>query len=380
MRLALLADFPLHVLPGLERLAPRGHFATWLPQLSEAFSRQTEHEIHWFVVTRELVPGEPIRWRNQTFHCLHVPGRLRLLHGYRRECALIRERVEELNPALLHAWGTEACYALAGAACRRPWLLSMQGILQEYVRRNRLHPFVYLQAVYEWWALRGAREISVESRWGREVMARLAPKARLHVVEYGVQEIFFQTEWQPEAGRPVAVFVGTIDARKGIQDAVAAFADPRLAGAELHVLGDAENVFAKSLRARATPNVRWCGRRSLPETAAALSRAWCLVLPTRADTSPNVVKEARVMGLPVVTTPCGGQSDYIVDGENGYLVAPGALTALADALRRILESVEEARRLGAGRWTEQREFFRPEHTAEKFARVYAQLSPTSPAP
>jgi glycosyltransferase involved in cell wall biosynthesis len=373
MRLALLAAFPLHVIPGLEDRRARGHYATWLPQLSEAFAAAADLEIHWLVVTREAPPPEPVSWRGQFFHLLHVPGRLRMLRGYAGEIAAIRRRLARIDPALVHTWGTEGCYGLAGAFCGRPWLLSMQGILREYIRRAPMHPFVWLQAAYEWLILRRAREITVESRWGREVLRRLAPRAQVHLVEYGVQPLYFEQRWTPEPARPRAVFIGTIEPRKGIQDAVAAFADPRLAGMELEIIGDVGSSFARKLQADSPANVRWLGRLSPEETAARLASAWTLVLPTRADTSPNVVKEARVLGLPVVTTPDGGQSDYIEDRVNGFIRAPGDIAGLAEALATVLGNLEKARALGAAKWEEQRAFFRPEETARKFLQLYRQL-------
>jgi glycosyltransferase involved in cell wall biosynthesis len=379
LRLALLAAFPPHVIPGLEAHRPAGHYATWLPQLAEAFGECADLDAHWVVATRQLVAEAPVRWQNQTFHFLHVPGRLRMFRGYLRESRAITRRVRELDPDLVHAWGSEDCYALAGARCRRPWLLSMQGILREYVRRVRMHPLVQLQAMYEWVAVRRAREISAESPWACAVMQRLAPRARTHLVEYGVRDVFFETPWAPDPARAVAVFAGTPEPRKGIQDAVAAFADPRLAGTELHVAGDAHTAFATALRARASKNVRWLGRLSSEETAAAIARAWCLVIPTRADTGPMVVKEARVIGLPVISTPHGGQSSYITDGLNGALVEPGDIPALTAALTRVLGSFEFARGMGAARWPEQRDYFRPQRTAENFLKLYRELTTRSDA-
>jgi glycosyltransferase involved in cell wall biosynthesis len=374
MRIAILAVFPLHVIPGLEGYPPRGHYATWLPQLCQAFAAQSEFELHWIFTTRQVPAMEPIRWLNQTFHPLHVPGRLRMLRGFRADVRAIRARLKEIQPALVHAWGTEDCCGLAAAGAGYPWLLSMQGLLGEYVKRSPMHPFVQLQALYERYVFSRAREISVESKWGRDVLTRRAPRAHLHLVEYGVPALFYETTWAPDPARPRALFIGTPEPRKGIEDAVRAFADPRLAQTELHIVGDRGSSYAQKLERESPPNIRWLGKKSREETAEALRQAWCLVLPTRADTSPNVVKEARVVGLPVVTTPHGGQSDYIHHGENGYLVEPGDIPALGDALSRLLGNYELTREMGARHWPEQREHFRPEQTAERFLQLYRQLT------
>jgi glycosyltransferase involved in cell wall biosynthesis len=373
MRIAILAAFPLHVIPGLEQHAQGGHHATWLPQLSQAFAAEEGWDIHWLTVAKRPAPTDPIRWRGQTFHCLHSPARGRLWRAYRPDRRAIRRRLDQLQPDLIHAWGTEDCYGLAGADAGRPWLLSMQGLLGEYIRRSRMHPFVWVQALYERSVLRQARDISVESRWGEAMLQRMAPHARTHLVEYGVQEPFYREPWQPDGDRPHAVFIGTVDPRKGVEDAVRAFAAPELQATELHIIGDAEHPYARRLRALSTPNVHWLGRLDSGATAEALRRAWCLILPTRADTSPNVVKEARVVGLPVITTPHGGQSDYIRDGENGFLCEPGDVAAFTRAAAKVLGDLAYARLLGAWHWEEQREFFQPAHTARRFLALYREL-------
>jgi len=58
-----------------------------------------------------------------------------------------------------------------------------------------------------------------------------------------------------------------------------------------------------------------------------LESAWCSVLLTRADTSPNSVKEARVVGLPAVTFQHGGQAGYIIDCVNGRVLHSNQLSS-----------------------------------------------------
>ncbi len=373
-RIAILAGFPPHALPSLADQKPRGHFATWLPQIARCYASASEFDIHWLMVSKTPISSEPIEYLGQTFHYLHVPGRLKALSGYTGNVRALNAALSRLSPDLVHAWGTEDSYGLAASVCKYPWVLSIQGIIREYIRQARMHPLEHLQAVYEWFILRRAKEITVESKWGEKVIQKLAPRARIHRVEYGVQELYFDAEWKPDSLRPRAIFIGTTDDRKGIEEAVRAFADSRLANCELLIAGDSSSRLAKKLRQQSPPNVRWLGRLSAHETMEALTTAWCLVLPTRADTSPNVVKEARVIGMPVVTTPNGGQSDYIEDGVNGFIVQPGDVETLASRISTLLSDFELTSRMGAARRAEQRDWFRPERTAEGFLRLYRELA------
>ncbi len=45
-----------------------------------------------------------------------------------------------------------------------------------------------------------------------------------------------------------------------------------------------------------------------------------LLLPTRADCAPNVMREANAFGLPVITTNTGGIASMITNGENGFML------------------------------------------------------------
>ena len=104
-----------------------------------------------------------------------------------------------------------------------------------------------------------------------------------------------------------------------------------------------------------------------------MAKAWCLALPTRADTSPNVVKEARVVGLPVITTRNGGQASYVSDGEDGYFVECGDVKGLVQKLRIVLGSLATTEKLGKVGQKRYRELFTPDQTADRFQSLYRKV-------
>jgi glycosyltransferase involved in cell wall biosynthesis len=98
----------------------------------------------------------------------------------------------------------------------------------------------------------------------------------------------------------------------------------------------------------------------------------CLVHPSKLDASPNVLKEAMVMGVPVVATNVGGVSEIVVDGDCGLLVPPGDIEALAGAVGRVLDDDKLRRRLVAGGVARVEEFS-VDRTVEETCRLYARL-------
>jgi glycosyltransferase involved in cell wall biosynthesis len=196
------------------------------------------------------------------------------------------------------------------------------------------------------------------------------PFAKVKIVEYGVQQVFFETKWQPEEKTPFALFVGGISPRKGIQDLVGAFRDPKLLGKELVVIGGRVGVWSENVQKNGPSNIRWLGRKTAEETAQYMSKAWCLILPTRADTSPNVVKEARVVGLPVITTRNGGQASYVRDGEDGYFVECGNVNGLIQKIRKVLGCFSEAKKMGAQGKKKFGDLFMAKRTGDGFMKMY----------
>jgi glycosyltransferase involved in cell wall biosynthesis len=164
--------------------------------------------------------------------------------------------------------------------------------------------------------------------------------------------------------------VGGISPRKGIQDLVKAFRDPKLSSSELVVIGGGEGVWSENLQKSTPPNIRWLGRKTAEETAEYMSKAWCLALPTRADTSPNVVKEARVVGLPVITTKRGGQASYVRDGEDGYFVECGDVDGLIQKMGKVLGCFDKAKVMGDHGKQNFRELFMAKRTGDAFMKMY----------
>ncbi len=71
------------------------------------------------------------------------------------------------------------------------------------------------------------------------------------------------------------------------------------------------------------------------------------VLPSANEGTPVTAIESLASGCPVVATRVGGVPDVVEDGEDGFLVEPGDLEALADRLARLASDPELRERMGA---------------------------------
>jgi L-malate glycosyltransferase len=108
--------------------------------------------------------------------------------------------------------------------------------------------------------------------------------------------------------------------------------------------------------------VSWLGEREdVPELVRALD---VLLLPSWEEPFGRALIEAMALEVPVIATDVGGPPEIVVDGCEGFLLAPREPRAWARAIRRIAEDPECGLEMGrAGRRRVEREFTVERHVA-----------------
>lgn len=180
---------------------------------------------------------------------------------------------------------------------------------------------------------------------------------------------------------PTILAVGQVKPRKGIRLLIEALAlvKQQIHSAELAIIGStSDNNHYRELTARVEalglePSVRFLGR--VPDTDLL---AWYHTADVFALPSLNVgdafegfglvYLEASAAGLPVVGNDGCGAEDAIRDGETGFLVPQGDITALAESLVRLLNDSALRDKLGAAGQT-----FAAAHTWDRAAREMLAL-------
>jgi glycosyltransferase involved in cell wall biosynthesis len=148
----------------------------------------------------------------------------------------------------------------------------------------------------------------------------------------------------PAPAEPLVVFAGRHIAEKRVPALVPALALARERIPELRgeIYGDGPQR-AEVLRLRSEH--RLDGSLDVPgfveaeRVETALSRALCMVLPSRREGYGLVVVEAAAVGTPsvVVAGPDNAATDLVSEGENGYVASSAAPSELAAAIERVHE-------------------------------------------
>jgi glycosyltransferase involved in cell wall biosynthesis len=105
-----------------------------------------------------------------------------------------------------------------------------------------------------------------------------------------------------------------------------------------------------------------------------MQAADCLVCPSLWGEAAGLVNlEANACGLPVVASRIGGIPEYVDDGRSGVLFEPGNASALADAVRRLVDQPQLFRNMSREARTIALERFAPEARLPAILDMYRNL-------
>jgi glycosyltransferase involved in cell wall biosynthesis len=297
------------------------------------------------------------------------PANLRRPRDLYRSLAIERsaaEIVETERIDVIHShfgWPGSFGGVLARAATGRPLIASLRGadVLVDadagYGRRS--HPY-HDRTIRR--LLATADRTLYFSDFMRETGVSLgAPASRAHVVRKGVDLTQF-TPLQATRDRaalkrrlvlpdrPMILTVAGLIRRKGIHHLLEAAARLRQTH-DFSVVICGEGVERERLEGLSETlglRDRTCFRGSVDRQAISHYFAACdvFVLASTLEAAGNVLLEAMAAARPVVCTASGGPTEYVRDGETGFVVPVGDVPALAARLRLLLDDPALAYRFG----------------------------------
>jgi glycosyltransferase involved in cell wall biosynthesis len=101
----------------------------------------------------------------------------------------------------------------------------------------------------------------------------------------------------------------------------------------------------KNAESQINGNIVYCTNRSWNEAMHIIKSSSVVVVPSRMESLPTVVKEAFYLNVPVVGTNVGGIPELISHNETGILVPPENPIKIANAVNDLLSNPEWAKKL-----------------------------------
>ena len=270
----------------------------------------------------------------------------------------ISRQIEEFRPeAIVAADPFIGAAALLGrrlARTRTPLILEVHGDWHTFTRgygspsRRFLSP---CHRSHQCLALRRADETRALSAFTSGLIEEVRGEpATATFPTYSDLSAFLADPVQPLPERPVAVFVGMLEAYKNIDGLAAAWRRvvASIPEARLVIIGKGKRKHVVDALLRDLPEQVEYHAQLLPaEVAAKLDEATLLVLPSWPEGLGRVVIEAFARGRGVVATGAGGVLDLVTNDVEGILIAAGRHGCARGRAQPRVDRPRLAERLGS---------------------------------
>jgi len=100
----------------------------------------------------------------------------------------------------------------------------------------------------------------------------------------------------------------------------------------------------RKIESKINGKVVYCTNVDWKEAMTVLKASSLLVIPSRMESIPQVIKEAFYLKVPIVATNVGGIPELIQDNLNGLLVPPENSEQLLESINKLLVDKEAAKR------------------------------------
>jgi glycosyltransferase involved in cell wall biosynthesis len=248
--------------------------------------------------------------------------------------------LEEIKPDIVHIHGLSL--GLIGFFSKIwlkiPYLVTCQGsdILMPWkFKKIRTIP-----------VLKTANKITMVSKYMKE---KINPKywSKIVVLPNGVDGGDFEKlekkklrqEFNIPEKEKIIIFVGRLHPIKGVKYLIQAMTMINLPEVTLFLVGtgpEEEKLRRLTERLKIENKVIFIGKVPNQKVHQYLALADIFVLPSLSEGFPIVIIEAMSAGLPIVATNCGGSSETITDGINGFLVPPKTSKMIAEKIKVLL--------------------------------------------
>ena len=252
------------------------------------------------------------------WHLVPVPASGRALRFFAQDFKYFECLFKKISPDVVHSWGTEDSNSIvAQKLLPKKTLIGIQGLSHQYLSVSGINGILrrLICSITEVRTLSKSRFIVAESNYSLKCASKLANKASGHIVQHPVRPEILSADFSSDRLNR-ALFAGNLTPRKGILEALTAFAVAAPKNWSLHVAGEGEYKFVSKMKHLAEKlglgdRIKFLGSLDTGALIKEMQLASIFLLPTKMDTGPTALKEAICMGLWPVCFNNSGPSEYI---------------------------------------------------------------------
>ena len=227
--------------------------------------------------------------------------------------------------------------------------------------------------------LKSADAVIAVSNFMKDLAIRIGvPSQKVHVI-YNAVDFLPDAPKREKPPVPTLVFAGRLVPWKGVEILIRVVGRLKQFHPEIifEILGDGPEFGRLKELARSLgieENVKFRGRVSEPESHSVFARSTVFVLNTNYEGLPHSVLNAMRVGIPVITTPAGGNPEVMQNEVNGLLVPYNDEEAWFKAITKLLDD-EDLREKFIRNGEKTLEKFKWSELLSKTIEIFKELHP-----
>lgn len=300
-----------------------------------------EVELHIACGHHKHLESKTVSFQGAQFHLVPVRVRARAYSFFQWDWHFFRGLKERIQPDIIHGWGTEDAHAwIAIKLSPHLHVVEVQGNINVYRQRVAMSWLTRLTALSERLALARAHSVLAENDFSLHAAMPMIKTRLVKAIEHPIRSAFLSLP--PATGEAKQVlFIGGLEERKGVWDALEAFAGGTPPDWKLAIVGGGPQKAVAELARRVAAmglgnRVAHHRQMNTAEIVPLMQACSVFLLPTRIDTGPTALKEAMAMGLWPVCYDNSGPAHYVRRFGFGNLAEDLNRSALTATLRKTV--------------------------------------------
>jgi len=243
----------------------------------------------------------------------------------------------------VHAWNVPSAFIMKKIKAKKK-ILSVHGVYSKQV--NMLHSKVTSSVINsrESQVLDWADKLTTDSKFVQSEYAKLGKS--FEYIPAPLDSKKFQSIPMIEKKNQI-VFVGRDSYEKGID-------------------------ILRNIESKINASVRYCTNMDWKDAMKIIKESQILVVPSRTESIPQVIKEAFFLKVPVIATNVGGIPELITDGNTGLLVSPENPEELANTINGLLSDDNTKQKLSKNGFEFINKNFSWDVLLEEYIKLYEQ--------
>lgn len=392
LKILWLCPFPANLLlPEINLTRKRNyHSASWIVNIVWEFSKVKNIDFHVIFLNAHIARDQTIKKNGITFHVIKrgikflnigYPKwfRIDLYTFFLVDIIKLRKKINEINPDIVHSYGSEVPYGITSQFIKYPVIYSIQGLMKEMSKKYPMNINYWFMSKIENYILKKNKYFISQSNYVTQYIQKQTKNKIIFETYYAVNSVFFFKEKASNIENNI-IFLGSInDKNKGFNILLKSFIKIIKNGYNynLIVIGGGDPFKSKYKKIINEYNIqgyiKYLGYLSQEKIAEVFSYSKILVVPSFIESYSMTVAEGLSSGLCVIASNTTGINSLITNNYNGILFETGNSDDLFEKILLVISNDILLKNMSSNAKSFAKENFTPKKILENHLNIYKKI-------